>query len=125
VGQPARLDRGWISPNHPAGPVTARAADVALTYQELSGLAQREGKPFAFTELGGDNGNNEADSAVDIATWISALHDQYPLASYFMAWNGPVGPTGAKNKNGASLLTDPGVIDHWQLRAEGLNGNGG
>ena len=91
--------------NDPAGPATAR------TYQELSGLARSEGKPFAFAELGGNNGNNEADSDVDFAAWIEALHADYPLATYFLAWNGQVGPTGTRNRNGSGLLTDPGVIN--------------
>ena len=97
--------------NEPAGPASARTDDVPRTYQELSGLARSERKPFAFTELGGDNGNDEADSNVDFAAWIDALHTRYPLAAYFMAWNGQVGPTGTRNRNGSALLTDPGVIN--------------
>ncbi|WP_246577025.1 glycoside hydrolase family 26 protein [Actinospica durhamensis] len=97
--------------NAPAGPATARTDDVPRTYQELSGLAENQGKPFAFAELGGNNGNDEADSAVDFAAWNDALHADYPLAAYFLAWNGQVGPTGTHNTNGSRLLTDPGVIN--------------
>lgn len=110
--------------NQPAGPAPAHTDDVPRTYKELTGLAQHESKPFAFAELGGDNGNNGADSAVDFTAWINALHKDYPLASYFMAWNGLVGPTGPHNKNGASLLTDPGVINQGQFGAQQLNFNG-
>jgi mannan endo-1,4-beta-mannosidase len=105
--------------NEPAGPATARTDDVQRTYQELSGLARQQRKVFAFAELGGDNGNNEAASNVDFSSWISALHDDYPLAAYFLAWDGQVGPASPQNQNGASLLTDPGVIDKGELAGQG------
>lgn len=87
---------------------------------DRGGISPSDGRGCA-----GDNGNDEADSAVHFATWISALRDDHPRACSFMAWNGPVGPTGPKNSNGSSLLTDPGVIDQGQLRSQGLSGTGG
>ena len=96
------------------------AGVVAQTYRDLSGFAARHGKVFAFSEIGGDNAGDGAASRVDFAAWITALQHDYPRTAYFLAWNGPVGPTGARNGNGASLLTDPGVIDQGQAAAQGL-----
>lgn len=106
--------------NDPTATGPSASADVVRTYQDLSGFAAQNAKPFAFTEIGGDNADNEAASNVDFTAWLNALHQDYPQSAYFLAWNGPVGPTGANNRNGASLLTDPGVIDRGQLAAQGL-----
>jgi mannan endo-1,4-beta-mannosidase len=81
--------------------------EARRTYDRLTAL----GKPFAFAEAGPDALNSPGDGSFDNLRYLTAKQN-YPKASYFLAWQDWSGVTIAivGNRNARQLMNSPNAI---------------
>ncbi|MFY1598341.1 glycosyl hydrolase [Micromonospora sp. WMMD737] len=91
-----------------------QATGIQSAYTELVGL----GKPFAFSEIGPDS-----QGSFDYGRWITAFQQNYPLTTYFLAWNDGWGP--ARNRGAGTLFNNSWIANRGEVDLGSITEPGG